>query len=55
MVYAPGRRRGAWQIGTCVGVLVVLVAILITKDITLGSVTCQDTLTGHGSCFGLNR
>ena len=53
MVYAPAARRNAWQIGTCVAVLVVLVALLVTKDAMLGSVTCQDTLTVHGACFGL--
>ena len=52
MVYAPAHRRGAWQIGTCVAVLVVLVAILVIRDVTLAPVTCQDTFTPRGSCSG---
>lgn len=50
MVYAPAARRTVWQVGTCVTVLVALVAILVTKDLSLGNWTCALTSTPGGSC-----
>lgn len=52
MVYAPAARRNLWQIGSCVAVLVALVVVFVVKDVTLGPVVCEHTLTTSGSCYG---
>jgi membrane associated rhomboid family serine protease len=54
MVYAPAAQRLTWQVGTCIAVFVILVAVLVAKDVSLGTgVTCLDTFGRHGRCFGL--
>jgi membrane associated rhomboid family serine protease len=50
MVYAPAARRNAWQIGTCVAVLLALVLVFVLKDVSLGDVVCYDTTSVRGGC-----
>ncbi len=54
MVYAPAARRTWWQWGTCAAMLVVLIALIATRDFTLGSVSCYDTFSVRGYCRGLS-
>lgn len=41
LVYAPRVRRDAWQLGLLVGVLFVLVALLLLRDVQFGPVMCS--------------
>ena len=40
MVYAPPRRRMVWQVGVSVGVLIVLVALILVRNGTIGDWIC---------------
>ncbi len=43
MVYAPQKNRLAWQVGVSVGVLVVLVALIMVRNGTIGEWQCFST------------
>jgi membrane associated rhomboid family serine protease len=51
LVYAPSAKRFQWQVATCVGALVVLVAVFVAKDLSLGVWTCMDTTSPSVSCY----
>ncbi|MEO7125058.1 MAG: rhomboid family intramembrane serine protease, partial [Nakamurella sp.] len=51
LVYAPAKDRLRWQIGTCVGVAVLLVAVFVVKDMALGDWVCTGTTAPSGSCY----
>lgn len=53
MVYPPAKTRLQWQIAASAGVLVALVALIVTKDLSLGEVVCTGTFTSQGGCFGI--
>lgn len=48
LLYAPPNRRTLWQAGMLAGLLVVLVAALVTRDAMLGQVVCGQTPAGLG-------
>jgi membrane associated rhomboid family serine protease len=50
MVYAPARQRSAWQLGTVMLLLAVLVVLIVSRDAQLGQVVC--THTPQPSCMG---
>lgn len=52
MVYAPAAARLKWQIGAVVGMTLVLAAVIVAKDLSIGPVVCFDTFTSHGVCHG---
>lgn len=49
LVYAPASRRHLWQAGSLVGLLVVIVAVMLTRDAMLGGTVC-DVLQGRRFC-----
>ena len=51
MVYAPAVNRTRWQIGTCVVVFAVLVAVIVGKDLSLGTWVCFHTTSANVSCI----
>ena len=51
MVYAPAARRTQWQIGTCAVVFVVVVAVIVGKDLSLGTWVCFHTTSPNVSCI----
>lgn len=51
MVYAPAAKRTQWQIGTCVAVFAALIAVIVGKDLSLGSWVCFHTTSANVSCI----
>ncbi len=46
MVYPPQQSRKAWQWGTCIGVLVVLLGVVIVRDAQIGNWFCLYSVQG---------
>jgi len=46
MVYPPQQSRKAWQWGTCIGVLVVLLGLVIVRDAQIGTWFCLYSVQG---------
>ena len=46
MVYPPQQSRNAWQWGTCVGVVVVLLGLVIVRDAQIGNWFCLYSTQG---------
>lgn len=51
LVYAPAKNRQQWQIATCVAMGLVLIAIFVAKDLSLGTWVCTNTTSPHVSCY----
>lgn len=49
-IYAPTSRRTVWQFGALVGLLVVLLLVLVTRDLQLGNVVCGVRPDGQFGC-----
>lgn len=51
IVYAPAAKRLQWQIGTFVAAAIVLAAIFVVKDLSMGTYSCVDTFTAQAKCY----
>lgn len=51
LVYAPVANRLRWQIATCVGMGVLLIAVFVVKDLSLGNWVCSNTTSPAVSCY----
>lgn len=51
LVYAPAVNRLRWQIAACVAVGVVLVALIVVKDMSMGEWACAHTTTTALGCY----
>lgn len=54
LVYAPAVNRLRWQVGACVGVGVVLIALIVAKDLALGQWVCANTTNPNLTCYSPN-
>lgn len=54
LVYAPAANRLRWQVAACVGVGVVLIALIVVKDATLGEWVCANTTNPNLTCYSPN-
>lgn len=51
MVYAPAAKRFQYQVGACVAAGLILIAVFVAKDLTLGSWVCAHTTEADVSCY----
>lgn len=54
LVYAPAANRLRWQLTACVGIGVVLIALIVVGDITLGDWVCANTTSVDLACYSPN-
>nr|WP_092602359.1 rhomboid family intramembrane serine protease [Actinopolyspora xinjiangensis] len=51
LLYAPAAHRNRWQAGALVGLFLVIVAVLLTRDAMIGDIMCGTTPEGQRICF----